>query len=292
MDPQTEKPSAAWQPLTPAGVAAFARTTWGRLLLVHLVTALLAATIVVCFLHARWFSVISLAIKALPTDSEIRGGTLRWANHPAMALAGNNFLALCVDPNHQGLTRSPAHIQVEFGQNDIRVLSLFGCWQAAYPRHWTIAFKRPELEPWWGAWAPALLLLAGTGVLVALMAIWTSLALLYAPVAWLVAFFNDRQLSLAGSWRLAGAALMPGALLLNAGLGLYTFGLLDVIQLLAVTAVHFVISWVYLVYGALRLPLHPSTPAVTHNPFGHSETAPMPQAEGSPEPQIRDGSRN
>src|SRR5579859_1610414 len=266
MAPQVEKLPVAWQPLTPAGVAAFACARWGRLLLVQLVVALLTASIVVSFLQARWFSVIGAAIKTLPAESEIRGGKLRWAGDAAQSLAENSFLSLGVDLRHAGLARSPAHIQVEFGQPDFRVSSLFGCWQGEYPRGWRIAFNQPELEPWWGAWAPALLALAGSAVVVALIAVWCLLALIYAPIVWLVAFFTDRQLTLPASWRLSGAALMPGALFMNAGLVLYGFGIVDMIQLVGLIALHFVVCWVYLVWASLRAPpLSASSLAVARN---------------------------
>jgi hypothetical protein len=281
MDPLTEKPPFAWQPLTPRGVAAFARATWGRLLFVQLLMAMLVTSTVVCFVHARWFSVMASAIKALPSHSEIRGGNLQWPGDSIKALAENNYLALCVDLRHEGTARSPAHVQVEFGQKDFRVLSLFGCWQRPYPNGWIMAFNQPELEPWWGAWAPALLALVATVVFAGLIAVWVLLALIYAPVAWLVGFFNDRQLTLPGSWRLAGAALMPGALLLSACVSLYGFGLLDLIQLIALAVLHIVLGWAYVVYGALRAPLHPSITKPTANPFVEPETS-FSQSETAP----------
>ena len=292
MDRQHQTPPFAWQPLTPVGVAAFTRATCGRLLVVQLVFALLAASTVVSFLQAKWFSVIGSAIKALPSQSEIQAGKLQWTGDAAQSLAESSFLALCVDLKHLGTARSPAHIQVEFGQKDFRVLSLFGCWQGAYPRGWVMAFNRTELEPWWGAWAPALLAMAGIGVVLALIALWSALALLYAPVAWVVGFFNDAQLSFPGSWRLSVAALMPGALVMNAGFGLYAIGVLDVVQLIAVAVVHLVVGWVYLVYGSLIAPLHPSVSALTHNPFVQSETPPPLQPAGGQEPQVKDSGHN
>jgi len=267
MDAQAEKPPFAWQPLTPGGIAAFARATWGRLFFVQFVVAVLVAGIVLWFVQTRWFSIIGTAIKALPAQSEIRAGKLQWFGDSPQSLAENNFLALCVDLKHEGTARSPAHVQVEFGQSDFRVLSLFGCRPGGYPRGWILAFNRSELEPWWGAWSPTLLAITGAGVIAGLMGVWAALALLYAPIAWLLGFLNDRLLSLSGSWRLAGAALMPGALFMSVGLCLYGFGVLDLIQLIAVTVVHIVLGWVYVVYGSLSTPVHPSVMALKNNPF-------------------------
>jgi hypothetical protein len=282
MESQANKPPSAWQPLTPGGVAAFACASWGRLLLVQLVAALLAASIVVWFVQARWFSVVTTAIKALPAQSEIRSGHLQWPNKPVQTLAENRFLGLCVDLEHEGGARSPAHIQLEFGRDNFRLLSLFGCWQGVYPRGWVVAFNRTELEPWWGAWAPELLALIGAAVVAGLMATWTVLAFVYAPVAWLVGFFYDRHLNLAGSWCLAGAALVPGALFMSTGLCLYSLGVLDLIQLLAVGVLHIVFGWVYVVYGSLSAPLHPSVEGLQPNPFVSSETTRQQPVTNSP----------
>lgn len=273
MDIPAEQPPFAWQPLTPKGVAAFARATWGRLLGVQLVVALFAAGSVVWFVQARWFSVVARAIKVLPTQSEIRGGKLQWPGEPTQTLAENSFLSLCIDLKHEGIARSPAHVQVEFGQNNVRVISLFGSWQSAYLRGWQVALNQPALEPWWGAWSPALLALIAIGMVAGLIALWTTLAFVYAPVAWLVCFFSDRRLSFHGSWRLAGAALMPGALFLSACLCVYGLGVLDLLRLIAAAAVHFLLGWVYLVYGALRVPRQPSAQSAQPNPFVGPEVA-------------------
>jgi hypothetical protein len=275
-----EQTPFAWQPFTPRGVAAFGRAAFGRVLLVQLVVALLTASSVVWFVQLRWFSVISAAIEKLPLQGEIRSGKLNFRDDQPQVLAENRFLAIIMDPKHQGNARSPAHIQVEFGNTDVKVLSLFGSWQRVYPRGWVIPLNRPELKPWWGAWAPALLALVGGAVLAGLMLSWAGFASVYCWAAWLVAFFNNRFLTLAGSWRLASAALMPGALFMLVGGLLYGFGLLDLIQVTAVTVIHFAVGWFYLLYSPLSLPLLPALAELKTNPF----VAPVPH---TPPPQTK-----
>ena len=53
------EPTFAWEPLTPRGVAAFARANFSRLLLVQFIVALLAAASVVWFLDDGCFPTIS-----------------------------------------------------------------------------------------------------------------------------------------------------------------------------------------------------------------------------------------
>jgi hypothetical protein len=266
MNASVEKAQFAWQPLTVRGVAAFARAPLGRLLIVQLIVALLAAGTVVWFLHRAWFPVISEAIRQLPLQGELRSGRLDWPGPTPARLAEGRFLALVVDLDHAGEARSPAHVQVEFGRTDYLVFSLLGYVQGAYPQGWAVAFNRTELGPWWGAWAPAILALAAGLVVVGLMVTWACLATVYSLPVWLVGFFANRDLGLWGSWRLAGAALMPGALFMCAVVILYGCGALDLVRLAAAAALHLVMAWVYLLISPWCLPRH-SAAAVKANPF-------------------------
>ncbi len=256
----------AWQPLTGRGVAAFASAPLGRLLLVQFLVALLAASSVVWFLQKAWFPTIGQAIRQLPAQGELRSGTLEWAGDSPVRLAEGRWLAVAVDLDHAGKARSPAHVQVEFGRTDLEIYSLLGCVRCAYPRGWAVAFSRTELQPWWEAWAPAILAMAGAAVLGGLMMTWAALATVYFLPVWLAGFFADRDLSVGGSWRLAGAALMPGALLLCIAVLLYAWGVLDPLRVAVAGAAHLVVGWVYLVAGTRCRPPHPAA-AAKENPF-------------------------
>jgi hypothetical protein len=276
MDEPVEKPRFGWQPLTRRGVAAFAPASVGKLLLVQFIVAVLAAGTVVWFLQTAWFSAIGEAITRLPAQGAIRSGALDWPGESAVKLAENHFLALVVDLSHTGGIRSPAHLQVEFGRNDVQIISLGGYLRIAYQRDWLLMFNRRGLEPWWGAWRPALLALAAVLVMSGLMSSWSLLATLYCLPAWLAGFMANRQLTLSGSWRLAGAALMPGALLLTAAILAYGLGALDLIQLAVAGAGHIVLGWVYLAASLLSLPRHPAAVTRPTNPFDQPVRPPGP----------------
>jgi hypothetical protein len=271
MSATTPSSPPAWEPLTPRGVAAFARAPLGRLLLVQFMMATLAAGVVGWFLAVAWFPVISAAIQKLPAQGEIKNGELNWTNGPPAKLAGNHFLALVVDPAHDGQLTREAQLQVEFGRRDARVSGLAGYAEIPYPAGWIMAFNRTELDPWWAAWEP--LLLSGAVVLtvVGLMLSWTLLATLYFVPVKLFAFFENHDLGWWQSWRLAGAALMPGAMFLTGGMVLQCLGIIDLVQLGAVWALHFVIGWLYLFISPLFLPRHPSAKKVKRNPFAKKE---------------------
>jgi len=273
----------AWQPFTLRGVAAFARASCARVLVVQFIVALLAAAIVIWFVQSQWFSAISDAIEQLPPGGEIRSGKLRWTAESPLALAENRFLACSIDLQHEGSVRSPADVQLEFGEADFKAISLLGAWRHPYPQGWIFEFNRTGLKPWWGAWAPALLAMLGLGVIVGLMLAWAALATLYCWIAWLVGFFANRDLSLSGSWRLAGAGLVPGALVMTLAIGLYGMRALDLIEVLAVAALHSVIGWIYTILGPLGAPLHPAVTKVQGNPFVDAEPPASKSEPAQPE---------
>lgn len=267
----TAEPSTfAWEPLTPYGVAAFARATFTRLLLVQLLVALVATGVITWFLYDSVFPVVRSAIQQLPDSGEIRSGRLNWRDTTPRLLATGHFLAFDVDPDHGGQINSTADVQIEFGRDTVRLYSLLGYLELDYPPDDIISFNRTELEPLWGAWKAEILFLAATGSLVCLLASWWLLATLYCLPVWLLGYYTNRDLNLRQSWRLAGAALLPGALLMTAGILLYDLGGLNLVQFGTVFLAHFVLVWIYLFVSLLFLPRTPVAPP-RGNPFAPSK---------------------
>ena len=83
---------------------------------------------------------------------------------------------------------------------------------------------------------------------------WWLLATVYFLPAWLLGFFTNRDLNLRASWKLSGAALLPGALLMAAGVWLYGLGFLGLVSFGFLFAAHFVLGWTYLFLSQLFLP--------------------------------------
>ena len=244
----------AWEPLTPRGVAAFAHAKFSRLMLVQIVAALLAAISVVWFLGDNCFPTISAAIQNLPAEGKISSGNLDWRGGSPQLLAEGKFLAFDVDPDHSGQIHSTADLQVEFGKESIRVFSLLGYADFFYPSNRFASFNRTELEPLWGAWGAEILFIVAAATFITLLLCWWILATLYFLPAWMLGFFTNRDLNFRASWKLSGAALMPGAVLMSAGIFLYGFGALDLVQLGFVFGAHFVLGWIYLFVSLLFLP--------------------------------------
>ncbi len=260
------EPAFAWEPLTPRGVAAFARATFSRLLAVQLVIAVLAAASVAWFMDAGCFPAVSEAIQKLPGTGEIRSGRLVWHGSSPQMLVEKRFLAFDVDLDHSGQIHSTADVQIEFGADSVRVFSLLGYAEFFYPPDRQGPFNRTELEPLWGAWAAEILFLTWVAVTVALLVSWWLLATIYFFPARLVAFFANRDLNLRACWNLSGAALLPGALLMTAGILCYGAGLLDLVSFGFVFAAHFVLGWIYLFVSQLFLPRISAGPQ-KGNPF-------------------------
>lgn len=260
------EPAFAWEPITPRGVAAFARASFGRLLVVQGLCALVVALSVVWLLFDGIYPTINAAIQNLPETSSIHGGQLDWRADSPVILAEGGILAISVDLDHSGALHSPADFQLEFGRDSLCIYSLLGEGEVFYPRGYTYFVNRPQAEPVWGAWAPNILALAAIGTFFGLLLTWAVLASIYAQLVWLICFFANRDLRFWSCWRLAGAALMPGSLLMALAFVLYDLRAFDFVQLCFAFGMHLIIGWVYLFVSPLFLKR--IAPAEKKNPFG------------------------
>jgi hypothetical protein len=266
-EPEVKKPGA-WLPLTPRGVAAFAAAPLRRLWLVQFLAAILAAAAVVWSLHAAWFPAVETAIGNLPDAGDIRVGLLDWRGPETAILAESHFLAFTVNLSGREQPRTTSHVQVELRPRTVKVDSLFGSVEQGYPGRRISPLNRPELQPRWAAWRMPIMALAGVAAVAGLLASWFTLATFYSVPVRVAGFCCNRRLSLAGSWKLCGAALVPGALLLSVGLGAYAAGTLDLLKLTLVFALHFVLPWLLAAVAVWVLPGGSKAAAATKdNPF-------------------------
>ena len=264
-----KEPKFAWEPITPRGVAAFARGSFERLFVMQSVFALIGAAAVVWILSDGIFPTIATAIGRLPDVGAIHAGQLDWRADSPVLLAEGKILAISVDLEHTGSLHSPADFPFEFGRDTVCIFSLFGEAEINYPPGYLIAANQPDAQPAWGAWAPDILGLAAIGVFLGLLLVWAALATIYFLPVWLVCLFSNRDLNFRASWKLAAAALMPGALLMSLALVLYDVGVFDPVQLCFAFGMHFVIGWIYLFVSPMFL--NRALPAEKKNPFTPSK---------------------
>jgi hypothetical protein len=266
-------PPVAWQPLTPRGVAAFAQASLGRLLLVELIVALLAGGAVAWFLAVAWFPAVKQFIQQLPEQGTIGHQQLDLAATPAVRLAENRpFLILVMDPENQRNASQTSDVLVEFHRKNYQVCSIFGCLFFNYPKRGSLEITRAHLAPLWEAWEPTLLVATVLSIALGLLLSWSLLATIYCVLVRLLGFFKDRDLTWGRSWRLASAALLPGALMLAAGVCGYGLGVVDLIRLLLLFVLHLATGWVYLALSPLYVPHLPEVASRGTNPFVASES--------------------
>ena len=266
-------PRHAWQPITPRGAAAFAAAPLSRLLLVQFIVALLVAATVVAFVSSEWFPVVRDAAQRLPNAGAIRSGTLQWATNAPVRLAEGRRLALSVEPNEARLPGGAADVEVSLHDTNFQVSSWLGYVELPYPSGWTISLTRAEAVPWWGAWEWPLRWLLAAAVVIVLMPSWWMLAAVYCALAKASAFYANRRLGWWESWKLSGAALMPGAFVVMVAILGYGWLGLDLIQLGLFFILHVVTGWLYLVASPFFLPKDTEAPSITPNPFAAPESA-------------------
>ncbi len=260
-------PPAAWQPLTFSGVAAFAHARIGRLLAAQTIVALLVAAAVMWFLQHAWYPRILESIRLLPATGAIENRVLNTPRQTREPLAADGFLALAVNLDGSPSLASASDLRVEFHRSHLSVCSLLGCLTIDYPAGYLIQFNQPELESWWGAWRLAILAGVGAATVVVLFVSWLPLAVIYAVPVWLAGVFQDRQLSLFGSWKLAAAALLAPALMMAAAIVVYGLNGVDLLRLLVLWIAHLPLGWAYLYFALRRVPKEAGVETRPPNPF-------------------------
>lgn len=273
----------AWQPLTPRGVAFFARAGMGRLLAVQGIFALFAALSASWFLFTAWFPLVGKAIAQLPPEGKIQAGVLDWRGPPAQVLAENRFLGIAVDLDREGALRPWADVRLEMGRRTLRATSIAGQIEWPYPRRWMLRFNRAELEPLWGAWSPWIQLLTAAALMLGLPLSWAVASLFYTLPALAFKASLRRRAGVLGVFKLAGAAQMPGSLLLTLSVAGYRAGAIGLATLAAAFGMHLALSWIYLALSVAWLPKR-SASAAAKNPFKKSvpETPALPTDDSNP----------
>jgi len=249
-------------------VAAFAQARWRRLFLAQSAVALLFAAAAVWFLGHCYAPVITQEIQKMPNGAGLARGQL--AGLPGVQISETKFLSIAITANDSAELDQSADLQIALRRDHVEISSILssalGSVEFGYGRQSALDLSRTRLEPWWGAWRPVVLAAAGLAVAVGLLLLWTALGWIYAPAAKLSAWFFDRQLSWPGAWRLACAALLPGAVLLVPGLILYGGQMVDVFGLGYFGTVHLLVGWVYLAAAPAFAPRLAGAPA-NRNPF-------------------------
>ena len=100
-----------------------------------------------------------------------------------------------------------------------------------------------------------------------LMLFWWLLSAIYCPLVRLGGVFANRDLNLVQSWQLAGAALMPGAVIMTAAIVFFGLGMMDLVGLMFFFSAHLAMGWVYLFLSLLYVPKSSGMSPQKKNPF-------------------------
>jgi hypothetical protein len=204
----------------------------------------------------------------MPDGASLANGQL--AGLPGVLISETRFLSIAIAADDDAVLDQSADLQFALRRDHLDISSMFssafGSLEFNYGNQSALDLSRSHLDPLWGAWRPVLLVAAGLAGVVALLLLWSVLACIYAPAAKLAAWFCDRQLSWPGAWRLACAALLPGAVLPVLGLVLYGWQIVDIFGLGYFWSVHLLVGWVYLLAAPAFAPRLTSA-KISRNPF-------------------------
>lgn len=269
------------QPFTPAGVAAFqTRPTW-QVPVWWLAVAVLAVLVVRAAWSGTWEAALDQAAHALPPSAgSVTDGRLFWSNAtPVLTLHSGPFLGVAVSPDDPTAQGRTADVQLVLHRRGAVFGSLLGTLTVPYPRDFHLPLDTVTTPGSWAGWRGPVRQAVGAATAIALPASWTLLASLYAPVLWLWCLVRGRRATLGGCWRMAGAALVPGALVMLGAVGLYALGGLRLEGLLLAQPLHLLPGWILCLLAPRHLP--PRTGPAGPNPFT-GDTAPPPAAGGNP----------
>jgi hypothetical protein len=244
----------AWQPLTGRGIASFARSGFARVLGFQCVMALCVAAIVILALRITLFPAVDAALARLPTKAGIRNGRLDWPGTESVRLAENAWFDFVVTPAGTEPLGQTADLQFDLRPDRIRFDGALGHLDLPWPREVEFDLGRIPATASWGAWRGAGQALVAGGTFLWLMAVWWVLAALLAVPGALASLVLGRSISLGGLWRMAGAALVTGAAVAAVGIAGYATRRWQLSGLIAVQAIHFVVSPVWFAWGILATP--------------------------------------
>lgn len=245
---------AAGTPLTFRGVASFADASLTWLGSFQFLVALLTGISVLTLFELAWRPSVEAAMESLSGTNRIHAGFLEWNGQTPMRLGTGSFLSFVIDPRDERAAGRPTDVEIVLGEDSARVRSLLGQITVPYPKTVSIDLSPSAARPWWGAWHLFLLVGLSAGAVLLVAISWVLLAAAYAPFLLVFCFYTDRRLTPVGAWKLAAAALLPGALCLDAAVLAYAFGFLGLLQLLVLWILHLVIGWLFVLGGGFRRP--------------------------------------
>ncbi len=251
-------------PTTFGGVAALARGPVRWLAGWQVAVAVGAAAVFVWAAASTWGRAFEHAIESLPDEAAIQDGHLVWNQPGPAVLHQGTFVTLVVDPAGLREAGLSADVTLSLEARQVAMRSAFGWLTLPYPPGLRVSLGRLNMTGLLDAWRFPFLLGSVFAVSMALLCGWICLATVYSPVLWFMARALGWHLGLGRAWRLAGASLLPGALLMTASTALYATRYLGLVGFLFAVPTHFVLGWIFCIGG---LPSAAARRSRQGNPF-------------------------
>jgi len=247
----------AFFPFTFGGVARFGKTNRSFLFSVQVLVAVATMFCVLTFFCSCYFPVINGSIQKLPQDSVgIQNGELHW-NIKGKLLDQNKFLAITVDESGQAVG-AESDCLISITKDRLRIANNCGYHSLIpYPRDFSFSLNKNDIYPWWLAWRIPMLFLIAIASILSLFIVWQVLSAIYSPLIKGIAWVYRKKITWSGAYALAGAALMPGAVIMCLSIVGYTGRLYSLEGLVIAMPLHLIVGWVFLLISPFFLEKAP-----------------------------------
>jgi len=225
METESESGSspAAWQPFTLGGLAAFARGSHARLLVVGMLVALVGSGSLLFAFGRLLTPRIEEVLPLMPPGAALEGGRLVWPGRELLVLSQGPTLSVVVDPGATFALGAMAEFHLHLLPDHFRVYSLLGHLSLPYPGGY-VGLEARQSMPHWQAWHGVWMVGLAAGFVAYLWICWAGMAVLALPWLVLAGMWRGVGVGVWGWFKLAVAAAYPGSLLLSGGVIMHARG--------------------------------------------------------------------
>lgn len=260
METESESGSspAAWQPLTLGGLAAFARSSHARLLVVGMLVALIGSGSLLFVFERLIVPRIEEVLPRMPPGAALEGGKLVWPDREIVVLTRGPTFSVVVDPAATFALGAMAEFHLHLLPDHFRVYSLFGHLAIHYPGR-PIGLEARQSHPHWQAWGVVWRVGLAAGFVAYLWICWVGMSALALPWLYLAGIWRGAGPGIWGCLKLGVAAAFPGSLLLSGGLIMHGRGQCPMSTLAILALAHFLVFMGYVLLAPLAFD-KPSPP--------------------------------
>lgn len=251
------KSEIAFLPFTFGGIAHFGYARKAFLFTVELVIALLCSLSILWFVCDAYFPIVGQAIDSLPEEEvSITNNRLVWDERDGV-LAQSSKLAISINAYGGPKKLTDSDLTLELAMRSFKLHCINGYYTELPYQIDRFPLNRQRVTSWWKAWMGPLIFWIIFISFCSLVFVWQILSFLYMFGVKIIAWAARRQVEWTGAYMLSGASLMPGALLMTAGIFCYSIGCISLDGLGIVAAAHIGLAWIFLLISSLLLPKAP-----------------------------------